>query len=150
MPIIDGEEYLTITAAQLDELFFNINFGSVNYRALQPTPSLLFSSQTVAASSSVNSSGVSTGNSAKMQGTFSLAGASTSCTCNIYSTTHTDLSNAGIIATMTIGTGDNPVPFAIEPSWIPAITFAELINNDPTNSAIVTVEIITWKEPESI
>ncbi len=148
MPIVNGEEVVEYTANQLDELFFNIGFGQVTYRTLIPTTTKLFSSQSVAASSTVkNTKGVPTGNNAKMQVTFSQTGTSTSCTCNIYSTTHEDLSEAGIIATMTIGAGDQPVPFAIEPSWIPAITFAELINKDPTNPAICTVEITTWQEP---
>lgn len=148
MPIVDDKEIIECTANQLDELFFNIGFGKVTYRSLIPTTTKLFNSQTVAASSTVkNDVGILTGNNAKMQISFSQAGASNSCTCNIYSTTHEDLSEAGIIATLTKGSGETSTVFAIEPSWIPEITFAELINNDPINPAIGTVEITTWTEP---
>jgi hypothetical protein len=148
MPIVNGDVWIGVTAAQLDEWVFNINFGSVEYKSLQPTTTPLFTNRTVAASGTATSTGVPTGNNAKMQVMFSQTGESTNCTCNIYSTTHDDLSNAGIIATFTIGQGGKPVTQAIDPPSIPAITFAEIINNDPTLSAIATVEITTWKEPD--
>lgn len=149
MPIVNGEEILNVTANQLDEIISYINYGLITFRSLQPTTNVLFSSQTVAASSSViNNVGIPTGNNAKMQVMFSQTGESTNCTCNIYSTTHDDLSNAGIIATFTLGQGGKPVTQTIDPPSIPAITFAEIINNDPTLSAIATVEITTWKEPD--
>ncbi|MDD4521715.1 MAG: hypothetical protein PHW84_02020 [Methanosarcina sp.] len=148
MPIINGEEVITLSAAQLDELFFNIDFGAVDYKTLQPTTHTLFSNQSVAAgTTSSPSTGIRTGNNAKMQIMFKQTGSSTNCTMNLYGSSHEDLSNAGIIATLTLGVGGNPVSLAIEPSWIPEYTYGELINKDPSNQAIGTLEVTTWVRP---
>ncbi|MDD4429516.1 MAG: hypothetical protein PHG64_14170 [Paludibacter sp.] len=147
MPIVNGEEVLEVTANQLDEVFFNINFGAVTYRALQPTPSELFSSQSVAASSSVtNVTGIHTGNNAKMQVSFEQTGASTDCTMNIYGSDSEDLSIPGIIATANLGSNSSHRTF-IEPAAIPEWTFAEIINNHTLLPAIGTIRIMTWQEP---
>ncbi|MFA6768942.1 MAG: hypothetical protein WCR86_11055 [Parabacteroides sp.] len=150
MPIIDGEEVLEVTANQLDEIIFNSNYGAITYRSLQPTTTPLFSSQTVSASTAAQSTGVYTGNNAKMSVTFSNTGTSTNCTMNLYGSDHEDLSLAGVIATCTLGAGEDPVRFAIDPIAIPAYTFAEIINGDSVNSAIGTIEITTWQEPEEV
>lgn len=147
MPIVDGEEILTITANQLDELIFNINFGSVTYRSLQPTTTVLFSSQTVATSSTVtNSTGVYTGNNAKMSVSFAQTGTSTNCTMNLYGSDAENLSIPRILASINLGAGKSDGQ-AIDPIAIPTYTFAELINGDSVNSAVCTVKITTWKEP---
>jgi hypothetical protein len=146
MPLVNGEYIFPLSANQLDELIFNINFGSVTYRALQPITIKLFSSQTVAASTTVkNTVGVYTGNNAKMSYTFSLAGSSTNCTMNLYGSDHEDLSLPRWLATMTLGSVTSNGQ-AIDPIAIPAYTFAEIVNGS-TNPALVTVEITTWKEP---
>ena len=147
MPIIDGEEVLEVTANQLDEIFFNINFGAVTYRALQPTPTDLFSSQSVAASSSIkNVTGIHTGNNAKMQVSFEQTGASTDCTMNIYGSDSEDLSIPGIIATANLGSNSSHRTF-IEPAAIPEWTFGEIINNHTYLPATGTIRIMTWQEP---
>ena len=145
MPIVNGEEVLEITAAQFDELLFNINFGSVNYRSLQPITTPLFTNQTVAASSQVTSAGVPTGNNAKMSVSFAQTGMSTNCTMNLYGSDHEDLSIPRIIATLTLGASASD-GFAIDPISIPTYTYCTLINNG-TTAATGTVEITTWKEP---
>ncbi len=146
MPIINGEEVLNVTAAQLEELVFNIGFGSVDYPALQPTPYKLFSDQSVAASSSVkNTIGVATGNNAKMSVTFYVTGGSTNCTMYLYGSDHEDLSLPGILAISNLSTGMEPNRRGIYPIDIPAYTFAEIINLDPVNPAIGTIEINVWK-----
>lgn len=146
MPIINGEAVLAFTAEQLDELLFNVNFGSVDYAALQQEISPLFTNETVAASSTKrNKIGVYTGNNAKMSVTFAQTGYSTNCTMNLYGSDYEDLSFPGIIATLTLGSGWNPVRFAIDPIAIPAYTFCEVYNNDLINPAIASVIISTWK-----
>jgi hypothetical protein len=146
MPVIDGEEVLKITAAQLDDLFFNINFGSVDYKALQPTPYSLFNKKQIAAAGAErNQVGVYTGNNAKMSVTFTVEGGSTDCTMNLYGSDSADLSNPGIISTLTLATGMDSARFAIEPSTIPAYTFCECVNNDTLNPAVCTVGIVVWK-----
>jgi len=146
MPIINGEEVLEVTAAQLDELIFNINFGSVDYKSLQPTTIPLFTYQSVSASGTATSTGVYTGNNAKMSVSFAQTGTSTNCTMNLYGSDHADLSIPRIIATLTLGAGAT-VGFAIDPIAIPVYTYCKLINNDSAHTAIGTVEITTWKEP---
>ena len=149
MPIVDGEEILEVTVNQLDEIIFNTNFGAITYRTLQPTTTVLFSSQTVAASTTnTQNVGTYTGNNAKMSVTFSNTGTSTNCTMNLYGSDHEDLSLAGVIATCNLGAGGDPVRFAIDPIAIPAYTFAEIVNIDSVNPAIGTIEITTWQEPE--
>ena len=148
MPIVDGEEILEVTANQLDEIIFNINFGAVTYRSLQPTTVALFLSQTVSVSSSVtNTTGVYTGNNAKMSVTFSQTGTSTDCTMRVYGSDHADLSLAGVIATCNLGAGGTPVRVAIDPIAIPAYSFGEIVNGDTVNPATGTIEITTWQEP---
>ena len=148
MPIIDGEEILEVTANQLDEVFFNINFGSITYRSLQPTTTPLFSSQTVAASATNRQTvGAYTGNNAKMSVTFSQTGTSTNCTMRVYGSDHADLSLAGVIATCNLGAGGIPVRVAIDPIAIPTYSFGEIVNGDTVNPAIGTIEITTWQEP---
>jgi hypothetical protein len=147
MPIIDGEYITPQTANQLDELFFNINFGSVEYKSLQPTTTPLFSNQIVAASSQVTSVGMPTGNNAKMSVSFAQSGTSTDCTMNLYGSDHEDLSLPGVFATLNLGYGGEPTRLAIDPIAIPVYTYCTLINNDSTHTAIGTVEITTWKEP---
>jgi len=147
MPIINGEEVLEVTVNQLDEIIFNINFGSVTYRALQPTTTPLFSSQTVAASSSVtNTTGVYTGNNAKMSVSFSNTGTSTDCTMTLYGSDYENLSLPGVLATINLGAGQSGRQ-AIDPISIPAYSYAKLTNGDSA-TAIGTVEITTWQEPE--
>ncbi|MDD4588821.1 MAG: hypothetical protein PHG06_00130 [Parabacteroides sp.] len=146
MPIIDGEYITPQTANQLDELFFNINFGSVEYKSLQPTTTSLFTNRTVAASGTATSAGVPTGNNAKMSVSFAQTGMSTNCTMNLYGSDHEDLSIPRIIATLTLGAGTSD-GFAIDPIAIPVYTYCTLINNDSAHTAIGTVEITTWKEP---
>lgn len=147
MPIVDGEEVLEVTVNQLDEIIFNINYGAVTYRSLQPTTTPLFSSQTVEASTTIQSTGVYTGNNAKMSVTFSQTGSSTNCTMRLYGSDHEDLSLPGIIATCNLGSGEDPVRVAIDPIAIPAYSFGEIVNDDSVNSAIGTIEITTWQEP---
>lgn len=148
MPIINGEEVLEVTANQLDEVFFNINFGSITYRSLQPTTTPLFSSQTVATSATNRQTvGAYTGNNAKMSVTFSQTGTSTNCTMRVYGSDHADLSLAGVIATCNLGAGGIPVRVAIDPIAIPAYSFGEIVNGDTVNPAIGTIEITTWQEP---
>jgi len=147
MPIVDGEEILEVTANQLDEIIFNINYGAITYRSLQPTTTALFSLQTVTASTAAQSIGVYTGNNAKMSVTFSQTGTSTNCTMNLYGSDHEDLSLPGIFATCNLGASGDPVRFAIDPIAIPVYTFAEIVNGDAVNSAIGTIEITTWQEP---
>lgn len=147
MPIVNGEEVMEVTANQFDELLFNINFGSVIYRALQPTTTALFSSQSVAVSStSSNSPSVQTGNNAKMIVSYTQTGTSTNCTMNLYGSDHSDLSRSSIIATLTLGTGGS-ARFAIDPIAIPQYSYCVLVNNDSSHTAIATVEITTWQEP---
>lgn len=146
MPIINGEYITPQTANQLDELFFNINFGSVEYKSLQPTTTPLFSNQIVAASSQVTSVGMPTGNNAKMSVSFAQSGTSTDCTMNLYGSDHEDLSIPRMIATLTLGAASSD-GYAIDPIAIPAYTYCVLINNDSAHTAIGTVEITTWKEP---
>lgn len=146
MPVVDGKEVLAFTAEQLDELLFNVNFGSVDYAALQQEISPLFINETIDSSSTKrNETGLYTGNNAKMSVTFAQTGSSTNCTMNLYGSDYEDLSLPGIISTLTIGAGWDPVRFAIDPIAIPAYTFCEIINNDSINPAIVTVNISTWK-----
>ena len=147
MPLVDGEEVLEVTVNQLDEIIFNINSGAVTYRSLQPTTTPLFSSQTVAASTTIQSTGAYTGNNAKMSVTFSQTGSSTNCTMRLYGSDHEDLSLPGIIATCNLGSGEDPVRVAIDPIAIPAYSFGEIVNDDSVNSAIGTIEITTWQEP---
>lgn len=148
MPIVNGEEVLEVTANQLDEVFFNINYGAITYRSLQPTTTPLFSSQTVAASATNRQIvGVYTGNNAKMSVTFSQTGTSTNCTMRVYGSDHADLSLAGVIATCNLGTGGTPVRVAIDPIAIPAYSFGEIVNGDTVNPATGTIEITTWQEP---
>lgn len=147
MPIVDGEEILNVTANQLDELLFNINFGSVTYRSLQSTSTVLFSLQTVAASATIsNYNGVYTGNNAKMSVSFAQSGTSTNCTMILYGSDAGDLSIPRIIASINLGAG-NSGGQAIDPIAIPTYTFAKLVNGDPVNTAVCTVRITTWKEP---
>lgn len=147
MPIVNGEEILEITANQLDEFVFNTQFGSVNYSALQPTTTYLFTNQSLAASNSItNTTGVQTGNNAKMQVSFSQHGSSTNCTMILYGSDSEDLSIPHVITILTIGSNDSTGAF-IEPAAIPAYTYAKLINNDSSFTAIGTVRIITWQEP---
>ena len=148
MPIVNGEEVLEVTANQLDEVIFNNNFGAITYRSLQPTTTAIYSSQTVAASTTNRqTSGVYTGNNAKMSVTFSQTGTSTNCTMRVYGSDHADLSLAGVIATCNLGTGGTPVRVAIDPIAIPAYSFGEIVNGDTVNPAIGTIEITTWQEP---
>ena len=147
MSIVNGAEVLdNITAAQFEEILQKMNYMSVAYSSLVISPTIsLFSNQSVAASGTVrNTTAVSTGACAKVQITYSLAGTSTSCTLNIYGTSHYDLTNASILATLTLAAGSTPVTFSIEPSWIPAFTFAELVNTDTSNTAVGNVEMVTW------
>lgn len=145
MPIVDGEEKLNITAAQLDELIFNINFGAVDYKTLQSTPHVLFSNKTVAPSTFETSLGIPTGNNAKMSVTFAQTGTSTNCTMYLYGSDFADLSLAASFTVMTLGAGSEPVTYSIAPHWIPAYTFCKCVNNDTSKSAICTVNILTWK-----
>ena len=145
MPIVNGEEWIGVTAAQLDEWVFNVNFGSVDYKSLQPTTTPLFTNRTVAASGTATSAGVPTGNNAKMSVSFAQTGMSTNCTMNLYGSDHEDLSIPRIIATLTLGASSSD-GFAIDPISIPAYTYCTLINNG-TTTATGTVEITTWKEP---
>ncbi|MEN6293611.1 MAG: hypothetical protein ABFD07_16550 [Methanobacterium sp.] len=148
MPIVDGEEVLRVTVNQLDEFIFNVNFGAITYRSLQPTTTPLFSSQTVAVSSSVtNTTGVYTGNNAKMSVSFAQTGSSTDCTMILYGSDYENLSIPRIIATINLGAGQSDGQ-SIDPYSIPAYTFAELVNSDSAHAAIGTVEITTWQEPE--
>jgi hypothetical protein len=148
MPIVNGEEVLNVTANQLDEIIFNINFGAVTYKSLQPTTVSLFSTQSVAAAATVkNTTGVYTGNNAKMSVTFSQTGTSTDCTMRVYGSDHADLSLAGVIATCNLGAGGTPVRVAIDPIAIPAYSFGEIVNGDTVNPATGTIEITTWQEP---
>jgi len=147
MPIVNGEEILKVTANQLDEIISYINYGLINFRSLQPTTTPLFSTQTVAASSTVrNETGVYTGNNAKMSVTFAQTGTSTNCTMNLYGSDYANLSSPRIIATLNLGASTSDGT-DIYPYSIPAYTFAEIVNLDPTRSAIATVEITTWQEP---
>lgn len=148
MPIINGEEVLIVTANQLDEIIFNINFGAVTYRSLQPTTVALFSSQTVPVSSSVtNTTGVHTGNNAKMSVTFAQSGSSTNCTMTLYGSDHVDLSIPRILVTINLGAGQSDGQ-AIDPIAIPAYCYAKIDNVDSSHIAIGTVEITTWREPD--
>ena len=148
MPIINGEEVLNVTANQLDEIIFNINFGAVTYKALQPTTVALFSSQTVSVSSSVtNSTGIYTGNNAKMSVTFSQTGTSTNCTMYLYGSDHENLDYPRVLATINLGAGQSEGQ-AIDPIAIPAYCYSKIDNLDSAHTAIGTVEITTWQEPE--
>lgn len=146
MPILNGEEILNVTANQLDELLFNINFGSVNYKSLIHITMSLFSSQSVAKSTTVkNQTGIFTGNNVKMSVSFSQTGPSTNCTMKLYGSDYADLSIPRYLAILNLGSGQT-AGVAIDTIAIPAYSFAELTNNDPNNTAIGTVEITTWQE----
>lgn len=148
MPVIDGDEVIIYSINQFDELLFNINFGSVNFKALQPTTTTLFSSQTVAVSTSITQDeGVYTGNNAKMSVSFAQAGTSTNCTMILYGSDHEDLSIPRIIATLNLGAGQSDGQ-SIDPHSIPTWSYAKLDNVDAAHPAICTVEITTWQEPD--
>ena len=154
MPIVNGVEVLeNYTAVQFEELVQQLNYMSLSYKSVIynglviSSPILLFSNQSVTASGTVrNTTAADTGNCSKVQITYSLTGTSTSCVLNIYGTSHSDLSNASVLATLTLAAGGTPVTCSIDPLWIPKYTFAELVNTDSTvaNAAIGTVEMVTW------
>ena len=146
MPIVNGNEVIELTAAQLDEFLYKSSFMSIAYTSLSSTPVSLFSNKTVAASSTVtNATAVDTSGSAKMQVTYSQTGLSSNCTMILYGTSHPDLSMASVLTTLTLGTNQTPANFAIETPWIPKYTFASLVNNDLSNPATCNVEITVWK-----
>ena len=120
-----------------------VHLASVSART-QGTP-ILCAAQDISAHS--ESTGAYTGNNAKMSVTFSQTGSSTNCTMRLYGSDHEDLSLPGIIATCNLGSGEDPVRVAIDPIAIPAYSFGEIVNDDPVNSAIGTIEITTWQEP---
>lgn len=149
MPIVNGELYLNLTDAQIEELFFNLNYRSISFKDLQPTTAYLFNTQTVAASASIqNDIGLPTGNNAKMQASFSNTGESTDCTMILYGSDLEDGSIPGELAVVNLSANSSCRSF-IDTMAIPEYTFAKIINNDSLRPAVGTIRITTWKEQDT-
>ncbi len=119
------------------------------YSPLVFDPINLFTDQSVAASTTSDPSArLETTRLTKVQVRVKNTGASTNVTVNIYSV---DAATNGIpvlISTFTLGAGNVTAYTAgryIEKDAIPRYIYAQIVNSDASNDAIITVSVDRWR-----
>lgn len=111
----------------------------------------LFNAQTVNASTTIKSTDpISIDSVVKLLCYVSNSGTSNNVTINIYaSPTNSTIGMKKPLATFTIGAGTTEIPYktgnGIDPKQLDNYIWGEIINSDPENPAVITVEFSMFR-----